>query len=94
MCRLQAAPLTGPNPLDLVVTLNSKSLLDPNRPPKPRTLILAATGSVIYSELSTEAGQIYVAIADLGDQGRPVLVVDTPNNYTFLRWSAQHQRFQ
>ena len=92
--QVQAAPLTGTNPLDVVVTLNSKSLLDPNRPPKPRTLILAATGSVIYSELSTEAGQIYVAIADLGDQSRPVLVVDTPNNYTFLRWSAQHQRFQ
>lgn len=92
--QVQVAPLTGASSLDVVVTLNSKSLLDSNRPPKPRTLILAATGSLVYSELSTETGQIYVAIADLGDQGRPVLVVDTPTYYTFLRWSVQQQRFQ
>jgi hypothetical protein len=91
---IQVAPLTGPEPMDAIVTFDSKSLRDPARSPQPRTLILAATGSVIYSELSAEAGQTYVALTDLGDQGRPALVVDTATNYTLLRWSNPQQRFQ
>ena len=92
--QIQVAPLTAPDALDVLLTFNSKSLSAPASPPKLCTLILSAAGSLVYSELSAEASQIYVAIADLGDQGRPALIVETPTHYTLLRWSAQQQRFQ
>jgi hypothetical protein len=58
-----------------------------------RTLIFSAQGQLIYSELSTEATQFLVAIANPGD-GTTALLVANGQTYGLQRWSAQNQRFE
>jgi hypothetical protein len=58
-----------------------------------QTLIFSAQGQLIYSELSTEATQFLVAIANPGD-GTTALLVANGQTYGLQRWSAQNQRFE
>jgi hypothetical protein len=58
-----------------------------------RTLIFSAQGQLIYSELSAEAAQFLVAIANPGD-GTAALLTGNGQTYRLLRWSAQNQRFE
>ncbi|MBD2059608.1 hypothetical protein H6F88_27040 [Oculatella sp. FACHB-28] len=58
-----------------------------------RTLIFSAQGQLIYSELSTDAAQFLVAIANPGD-GTTALLVANGQTYRLQRWSAQNQRFE
>lgn len=58
-----------------------------------QTLIFSAQGQLIYSELSTEAAQFLVAIANPGD-GTTALLVSNGQTYELQRWSAQNQRFE
>ncbi|MGB7442390.1 MAG: hypothetical protein WA919_15105 [Coleofasciculaceae cyanobacterium] len=66
----------------------------PNRPRPTRTLIFSPTGSLLYSEFSTDRSSSLSAIADLGDGGPTALVINEPNNYRLRRWSTQRQRFE
>jgi hypothetical protein len=95
--QLQLAPLTGQQP-DILLTV-PPNLHPPNvkpeaKPDRSRTVIFSAAGKLIYSELTTEKDWIYRAIVDVGTNQSPALVVDTPSNYTFLRWSAKQNRFE
>jgi len=58
-----------------------------------RTLIFSAQGQLLYSELSTEASQFLVAIANPGD-GTTALLIANGQTYGLQRWSAQNQRFE
>jgi hypothetical protein len=58
-----------------------------------RTLIFSDQGQLIYSELSTEATQFLVAIANPGD-GTTALLIANGQTYELQRWSAQNQRFE
>ena len=65
-----------------------------NRPRQTRTLIFSPTGSLLYSEFSTDRSSSLSAIANLGDGGPTALVINEPNNYRLRRWSTQRQRFE
>jgi hypothetical protein len=98
--QVQRVPLTSTNKLDVVLTLYPHMLqaLQPSssttKPPaRPHTLIFSATGKLLYSEFSTDKEQMFLAIADLGTP-LPALVLDTPNNYAFRRWSGRKRQFE
>lgn len=59
-----------------------------------RTLIFADTGALLYSELTTEANQMLVTIADLGDSRPPRLLVYSRGIYNLQQWSAHNWRFE
>jgi hypothetical protein len=48
---------------------------------------------VLYSEFSSTPESL-LTIADLGDGGTPVLVINTPTGYRLQRWSAKQKRFE
>ena len=78
--------LTGNNQPEAVLTIYE------NR--KPRTLIFADTGKLLYSEFSQNASASLTAIADLGDGETPTLLINEPNTYSLKRWSVERQRFE
>lgn len=57
-----------------------------------KTLILTPEGTVLYSNLQTE--QTLRAIADMGDEGLPVLVISDAQGYQLGRWSEETQQFE
>ncbi|HEY9749351.1 MAG TPA: hypothetical protein V6C63_11765 [Allocoleopsis sp.] len=60
---------------------------------KPRTVIVSDTGTVIYNEF-TGSSESLLTIAEIGDRGIPVLVIDSPTGYRLERWSPQKQKFE
>jgi hypothetical protein len=94
--------LTGDGQLESVFTFKP-SLLDASsyvtasaqaaNQDATRTLIFSDQGQLIYSELSTEAAQFLVAIANPGD-GTTALLIANGQTYGLQRWSAQNQRFE
>jgi hypothetical protein len=99
---IQLAKLTGSTQPDVILTLQPDDLnalnLSLGRSPKAAptqstTLIFSSSGKLLYSELSVEKGQYYRAIADLGNP-LPTLIVDSPEQYKLLQWSAKHQQFE
>jgi hypothetical protein len=98
--QVQRVALTSTNKLDVVLTLYPEMLqaLQPTsstiKPPaRTRTLIFSAAGELLYSEFSTDKEQLFLAIVDLGDP-LPALVLDTPDNYAFRRWSSKKSQFE
>ena len=96
---VQLAPLTGQSQPDVILTVDlappqgqatTKTVKPTSR---SRTLIFSATGTLLYSECSTEAGLTYLAIADLGNGGGSAIVANTSETYSLLRWSAKRKRF-
>ena len=99
---VQRVSLTGASQPDVVLTLypNMLQALHATTPPgatkspaRSHTLIFSAAGKLLYSEFSTDRERIFLAIADLSEP-LPALVLDTPDNYSFLRWSATRKRFE
>jgi hypothetical protein len=92
---VQTAHLTNRQHPDLILTIPSDSLmaLGYTATKQPHTVIISATGKLVYSELSLDAKQTYLAIADLGDN-QPTLVVHKANHYRLLRWSSAKQQFE
>ncbi len=97
--------LTGNNEPEVVLTLYEdrsgglKKLdiartLENSQQYKPRTLIFADKGTLLYSEFSKDAGGSLNAIADLRDGGSAALVIDNKSNYTLKRWSRERKRFE
>ncbi|HEY9607388.1 MAG TPA: hypothetical protein V6C85_37735 [Allocoleopsis sp.] len=100
--------VTGDNKPDAVLTLYedlSGAIKNPSADPlntgvpaallyKPRTMIFSDTGALLYSEFSQNANSSLTAIADLGDNGAPALVINNQNTYSLKRWSEQHKRFE
>jgi len=78
--------LTGNNQPEAVLTIYE------NR--KPRTLIFADTGELLYSEFSRDASTSLTAIADLEDGKPPALLINDPSTYSLKRWSVERQRFE
>lgn len=96
--------LTGNNQPEIVLTLyqdRSGALKKPDVAPiedsspyKARTLIFSEQGTLLYSELSSEANGALTAIASLGDGGAAALVIDNKTNYSLKRWSKERKRFE
>ncbi|MFW6295659.1 MAG: hypothetical protein ACOC04_00550 [Halothece sp.] len=101
---VQPIDLTGNNQPEAILTLYENSdrtlkqkllpvsLEDTEENYQSRTLIFSDQGEIIYSEFSQNREESLTAIADLGD-GKPTLIIDTPNNYTLKRWSSEQKRF-
>ena len=95
--------LTGNNEPEVVLTLYqdlSGALKKPDVAPvqdtkqyKARTLIFSQ-GTLLYSELSSEANGALTAIANLGDGGAAALVIAQKTNYSLKRWSKERKRFE
>jgi hypothetical protein len=92
---VELAPITHPTKPDVVLTLTPEALSASGQPNgKPRSLIFSANGQLLYSEFSMDAGQTYVAIATLGNNGALTLIVEGSGRYDLLRWSPKEQRFR
>ncbi|MBD1861320.1 MULTISPECIES: hypothetical protein [Trichocoleus] len=101
--QVQQIDLTGNQQIEAVFTLDPETLatlqLDqPDAQKRPagrsRTLIVSDTGAVLYNEFNGTAQQSLLAIADLGDGGISVLVVDGSTGYRLQRWSSKKQQFE
>ncbi|WP_051055713.1 hypothetical protein [Allocoleopsis franciscana] len=98
--------LTGNNKPDAVFTLyedrifgalkrqNDNRIVENPEIFKPRTLIFADDGLLLYSEFSQDANTSLTAIADLGDGSPGALVLSGNNSYSLKRWSSENQRFE
>lgn len=96
--------LTDNNQPEIVLTLyqdRSGALKKPDVAPtedtrqyQARTLIFSEQGTLLYSELSSEANGALTAIASLGDGGAAALVIDNKTNYSLKRWSKERKRFE
>ncbi|HEY9694667.1 MAG TPA: hypothetical protein V6D15_20895 [Oculatellaceae cyanobacterium] len=97
---VQQIDVNGNNQPDFVMTINQEILADLKIPLKnkqqfkPHTVMFSDTGSVIYSEFSTEKQQSLMGIAGLGATESTALVVDQLSNYTLKRWSSKKQKFE
>ncbi|PSB28026.1 hypothetical protein [Stenomitos frigidus] len=98
---VQLATLTGNNQPDVIVTIDLEPQHGQTTPKaakrlanRSRTLLFSATGTLLYSECSTESGLTYLAIANLGNEGGSAIVASSSENYRFLRWSAKRKRFE
>ncbi len=97
---VQQIDINGNNQPDFVMTVNQEMLADlkislkDKQQFQPRTVIFSDTGSVIYSEFSTDAKQSLTGIAGLGATESTALVVDQLNNYSLKRWSSKKQKFE
>ncbi len=100
--QLQQLDLTGNSQAELILKLDGTALARTGNKDRTstttvtgsRTLIFADNGSLLYSELTLDAGQMLVAIADLADGRPPVAVVYRAGNYSLQRWSAANKRFE
>jgi len=99
---VQTLPLSNHRIPDVLLTIApqwleqlpvSRSGDGSDRPRHPRTVIFSGGGKLLYSEFSHQKQNTFLAIANRGDT-LPALLVDTPNHYTWLRWSANRQRFE
>lgn len=61
---------------------------------RPRTLILSASGQVIYTDFEGIYLQRLIAIAKLADEQYLALLVENAKGYSLKRWSETDQRFQ
>lgn len=96
--------LTANNQPEIVLTLyqdRSGALKKPDVAPleespqyKARTLIFSEQGTLVYSELSSDAKGALTAIASLGDGAGAALVIDNKTNYSLKRWSKERKRFE
>ncbi|MCS6812177.1 MAG: hypothetical protein NZ772_01175, partial [Cyanobacteria bacterium] len=103
--QLETLDLTGNQKPELILKLdgeaiartatkNRSSLSNRSVFAGSRTLIFADTGALMYSELTTEANQMLVTIADLGDGRPPRLLVYSGGTYNLQQWSASNWRFE
>jgi len=83
--------LTGDQEPETVLNVRQTDLSD--RPAPPRTLIFANDGTLLYSELSRNAGQQMLAIATVPDAPYPFLVIRQEGRYQLRQWSSASQRF-
>lgn len=90
---VQLQELTGNQQLDAIVTLPSRLQGAEETASRPTTVIFSDQGKLIYSELSQNAGQSLVAIANPGD-GQTALLIERNQTYSLQRWSANGDRFE
>ncbi|NET60830.1 MAG: hypothetical protein F6K47_33260 [Symploca sp. SIO2E6] len=81
-------------PIDLTGNNQPEAVLTIYEDRKPRTLIFADTGELLYSEFSKDATTSLTAIADLEDGKPPALLINSPSTYSFQRWSVEGKRFE
>jgi len=89
---VQTIDLTGDSKPEALLRLD-KSVLTNFKSDRPRTLIFADNGTLIYSELTGAKQRAIMGLADLGDNGLPLLVIKQGDGYTLQRWSTKTQRF-
>lgn len=85
MLRISPAQMTSFQDSDFSQMQNYES--------RSRTIIFTHTGRLLYSEFGNASGQIVIAITNLEDDQLPALLIANDKNYSFKRWSTQHQRF-
>ncbi len=81
-------------PIDLTGNQQPEAVLTIYEDRKPRTLIFADTGELLYSEFSQNASTSLTAIADLEDGKPPALLINDLSTYSLKRWSVERQRFE
>ncbi|MDX2099826.1 MAG: hypothetical protein SFW36_18760 [Leptolyngbyaceae cyanobacterium bins.59] len=93
---VQRLDLTGNDRPEVIVTIASEAIatLEAKNPKARkldglRTLIFSDSGSLIYSELGSEAGQFLVGPASLEGGEKPVLVMDSLQGYRLNQWSGK-----
>jgi hypothetical protein len=102
---VQVIDLTGNGKPEKIITISTEAIssLIKNKGsaseqtkkfPRPRTLILSDTGSVIYTDFKSEQGQSMTAIAKLYQDQPLTLLVETASGYSIRRWSNKNQRFE
>lgn len=97
---IQQIDLTGNQQPEIVFVLDGSILASSSNSPDSngqpvtsRTLIVSDSGNLLYSEFGSSSSML-TAIADLGDGGTPVLVINEAQGYRLKRWSPQQQRFE
>lgn len=100
--QVQQIDLTGNQQPEAVFTLDpeTRASLRLDQPTaekrdraKSRTVIVSDTGAVIYNEFAGSSESL-LTIAEIGDGGIPVLVIDGPTGYRLERWSTKKQQFE
>jgi hypothetical protein len=97
---VQLIDLTGNNQPEAILLFqpsvgdDAETNFDSTASPEARTIIFSDLGDIIYSDIGAESGQSIVAIADLGDNGTPALIIGNSDDYRLRRWSIQNQRFE
>ncbi|MEC4984286.1 MAG: hypothetical protein SAJ37_11905 [Oscillatoria sp. PMC 1068.18] len=61
---------------------------------RPRSLIFADSGEILYNEFRQDTGSSLAAIADFGDKTNPSLLIGISDNYQLKRWSDSQRRFE
>ncbi|MEC4893128.1 MAG: hypothetical protein SAL07_07700 [Oscillatoria sp. PMC 1051.18] len=61
---------------------------------RPRTIIFADSGEILYNEFRQDTGSSLAAIADFGDKTNPSLVMQISDNYQLKRWSSSPRGFE
>ncbi len=100
--QIQLLDLTGNNMAEIILKLDGEAVARVNAKERSqaasfsgsRTLIFADNGTLLYSELTTDAGQMMMAIGDLGDSRPPAIVVYGSGSYSIQRWSSTSKRFE
>ncbi|TVP58452.1 MAG: hypothetical protein EA343_21490 [Nodularia sp. (in: Bacteria)] len=102
---LQMIDLTNDTQLEMVLSISDDAIaslpdinLDTQKPEnnqyRPRTLILSASGQVIYTDFLNNSQQALTAIAKLSNSQSLALLVENAHNYSLKRWSDKNQRFE
>jgi hypothetical protein len=102
---VQAIDLTNNGKPQVVMTISAAAIASlnqqlPGTPAtqktqiRPRTLILSASGQVIYTDFTKNGQQALTAITKLGEEQSLALLVETANGYSLRRWSQTNQRFE
>ncbi|MBD1913534.1 MULTISPECIES: hypothetical protein [unclassified Leptolyngbya] len=84
--------LTGDGQMETILNLQQEN--STTSPTSPRTLVFSPEGKLVYSELSRNAGQQMLAIANTPDNPLPLLITRQNNTYSLRQWSSQRQRFE
>lgn len=102
---VQKIDITNDGNLELVLTISgsaittltqpgNESLRNRDNQQRPRTLILSATGQVIYTDFAIQPQQRLSAIAKLTYDQSLALLVENGDRYSLRRWSAVNQRLE
>ncbi|MEA5575222.1 hypothetical protein [Anabaena sp. UHCC 0451] len=102
---VQMIDVTNDGNVDVVLSISSSaiaSLTEAKNPDlgneeeqkRPRTVIFAANGQVIYTDFAINSQQTLTAIAKLKSDQSLALLVENNNKYSLRRWSATNQRLE
>jgi len=90
---VQQIELTGDDRPELLIPLSPSLPFVRDTVPQGN-LVVSGSGRIIYSEVGAQAGAPIMAIANLANGDRPLLVTRLNGRYQLRRWSDATQRFE